>query len=64
MDLGTCFLGWQDIMNDMINHNELYDIKTVNLPDLSTYNIEKLDFFVFGGFFPPGYHQILIYDPQ
>lgn len=47
----------------MVNNNELNDVKTLNLPDLSSYNIEKLDYFVFAGFFPPGYHQFLIYDP-
>lgn len=56
LGLDTCFLGWQSIINDMVNNNELTDVKAINLPDLSGYNVDRLDFFVFAGYLPPGYH--------
>ena len=40
----------------MVNFNELTDVETVNFPDLSAYNVDRLDLFVFAGIFPPGYH--------
>lgn len=64
MHIGTCFLGWQRVINDMVNSNELTSVHSVNLPDLSAYNVDRLDLFVFAGVFPPGYHQLMIYDPQ
>ena len=48
----------------MVLHNEIYDVFTINMPDISAYNLEKQDWFTFAGFFKPGYHQFLIYDPK
>lgn len=59
-----CMDGWKHVLNDLTLHNELSDVRVVNLPDLNAYNIEKQDWFTFAGFFPPGYHQILIFDPK
>ena len=38
------------------------DIKTINPPDWNEFQ-HKNDYFVFGDFLKPGYHQVLIYDP-
>ena len=32
--------------------------------DLGAYNIQNKEYFVFAAVLPPGYHQVLIYDPQ
>ena len=64
MHINTVFMGWQFIINDMRNFNELSSVHSVNLPDLSAYNVDYLDLFVFAGVFPAGYHQMMIYDPQ
>lgn len=56
--------GWRHIINDMVNNNEILDVHTINIPDLTAYNIDRQDVFVFAGLLPPGYHQFLIYDPQ
>lgn len=47
----------------MCLQNELIDVKPVNLPNLKNTKVEDQEWFVFAGFFPPGYHQCLIYDP-
>lgn len=56
--------GWKHIINDMVYHNEITDVGKLNFPDLEAYNLDAQDWFTFSGFFPPGYHQILIYDPK
>lgn len=48
----------------MSSHNELTDVRSINLPDLAAYNIEAQDWYTFGGFMKPGYHQAIIYDPR
>lgn len=35
----------------------------VNFPDMHSKKLQNQEWFTFAGFFPPGYHQILIYDP-
>jgi hypothetical protein len=51
--------------------NELMDIKSINLPDLSYVPAKgkELDYshddvYVFSAFAKPGHHQVLIYDPK
>lgn len=51
-------------MSDMVQNNEVTDCKVVNFPDLYAQKIKKQDWYTFAGFFPPGYHQVLIYDPK
>lgn len=55
--------GWRQIISDLTLSNELVDAMSVNLPDLTTKKIPKQDWYTFAGYFPPGYHKILIYDP-
>lgn len=33
--------GWKHVIEDMANHNELTDVKTINFPDLKHFNIDK-----------------------
>ena len=40
----------------MVLHNEIYDVYTINMPEISAYNLEKQDWFTFAGFLKPGYH--------
>ena len=40
------------------------DIKTINIPSLKYNEDENLEVHVYAGFLKPGYHQLLIYDPQ
>jgi len=47
----------------MVNNNELIDVKTVNRPNFSE-RIDNEEWFTFAGIYPPGYHQVLIYDPE
>lgn len=58
------FSGWSHVLNDMALHNELTDVRAINRPEVSAYNVEVKDWFTFAGFFTPGYHQVLIYDPK
>ena len=50
------FAGWSHVLNDMALHNELTDVRTINRPEVSAYNVEKREWFTFSGFFTPGYH--------
>lgn len=64
LNLDKKLKGWPHILNDMANHNELTDVRTINLPDLSAYNVEAQEWFTFADFMKPGYHQVIIYDPK
>ena len=64
LDVETRLDGWQYIINDMSLNNELCDVKIINYPDFSIRNLKSKDFFIFAEFCKPGYHQILIYDPE
>ena len=55
--------GWQHILDDKCNYNELTDVTRVNAPTFE-HEIHRKDYYVFAGFLNPGYHQILIYDPE
>jgi hypothetical protein len=55
--------GWQTILDDKCNNNELTDVHTVNPPNFSE-SIEDRDYFIYSTFLAPGYHQIVIYDPD
>ena len=48
--------GWKHILNDLIHHCELVDVKSINKPDLKQKNIEQKDWYTFGGIVKPGYH--------
>jgi hypothetical protein len=48
----------------MALNNEIYETCAINMPKLSAYNLENQEWFTFAGFYPPGYHQFLIYDPK
>ena len=55
--------GWQQILDDKINNNELTDITQINSPNFEddlTYN----DSYIYSAYLPPGYHQLLLYDPM
>ena len=54
--------GWPQILDDKCNRNELTDVHQINSPDF-TEEIEQKDIFVYSNYLPPGYHQVIIYDP-
>ena len=56
--------GWEYVLNDFAYHNELTDVRTINVPTFSDANISAREFYTFADFLDPGYHQILIYDPK
>jgi hypothetical protein len=39
MKINKAFLGWEQIVNDMNLNNELTDIRTINIPNLTDKNI-------------------------
>ena len=47
--------GWQHVLDDKCNYNELTDVTKVNPPKFDQ-EIHKKDYFVFAGFLNPGYH--------
>lgn len=51
-------------MNDMAHHNELTDVRLINMPVVSEPNVSAKEWYTFAEFLQPGYHQILIYDPK
>ena len=55
--------GWEKLIKNKTLNNELMDVKNINLPDFSK-QVMGRDCYVFAGFLKPGYHQLLIYDPQ
>ncbi len=63
LEIDRCFKGWKHIINDMALNNELADVRSINVPNLKSNIVEDQDWFTFADFLPPGYHQILIYDP-
>ena len=48
----------------MALHNELTDVRSINCPELSAYNVEAQEWFTFSAFLKPGHQQIIIYDPK
>ena len=48
--------GWQHVLSDMANHNELTDVRAINMPEVSSYNVACQDWYTFGAFLSPGYH--------
>lgn len=56
--------GWNELLHDKCNQNELVDVTSVNQPNLLDGYIQYKDIYVYATFLPPGYHQMIIYDPQ
>ena len=56
--------GWKHLINDICLNNELTDVKNINIPNLLSEKIDQQEWYTFAEFLPPGYHQILIYDPK
>ena len=54
--------GWEKLLHLLCIKNELFDVKTINMPDF-TKDLHNQDYYVFAGYLKPGYHQLLIYDP-
>lgn len=63
LKIDQCFHGWKHVINDMALNNELADVRAINIPNLKSNIVERQDWYTFADFLPPGYHQILIYDP-
>ena len=63
LDITKKFEGWEDLLKFICLENELMDVKNINIPDF-TKDLTNSDYYVFAGYLKPGYHQILIYDPQ
>jgi len=49
------FYGWSNILRDKCYHNELMDVTSINMPDFES-NLDNQNFFIYAGFFKPGYH--------
>ena len=47
--------GWQAVLDDKCNYNELTDVSKVNEPNFEE-DLHKRDIFIFAGFLKPGYH--------
>lgn len=47
----------------MALRNELTDVRVINRPDLSAFNVEAENWYTYAGFLKPGYHQFVVYDP-
>ena len=41
MGIASKLEGWAYILNDMANHNELTDLRAINRPEMSAYNVEQ-----------------------
>jgi hypothetical protein len=48
-------IGWEKILRDKCTRNELMDVKSINLPDLSV-DLKDGEFFIFANILKPGYH--------
>ena len=48
----------------MVYHNELTDVRSINIPPINEYNVGNQQWFTFADFIEPGYHQLVIYDPK
>jgi hypothetical protein len=55
MDINEKLDGWQKVLDDKCNYNELTDVTKVNPPNFEE-DLHKKDIYVFAGFLPPGYH--------
>lgn len=55
--------GWNELLNDKVNNNELVDVTSINQPNLMDGYIQYKDIYCYAAFLPPGYHQMIIYDP-
>ena len=55
--------GWNLILEDKCLNNELSDVQSVNAPNFKK-AISQLNYFVYAAFLPPGYHQLIIFDPE
>lgn len=62
MNVKERLVGWQQVLDDKCNSNELTDITHVNSPNFEE-NFQHRDYYVYSAFLPPGYHQLMIYDP-
>jgi hypothetical protein len=63
LEINKMMDGWHQILEDKCHNNELTDVQTINAPNLKR-NISSQDYFIYAAFLPPGYHQILIFDPE
>ena len=48
--------GWNELLHDKCNQNELVDVTSVNQPNLLDGYIQYKDIYVYASFLPPGYH--------
>ena len=62
--LTNTLVGWQGVLQEFCEQNEITDVYSVNQPNLNGfYNLEK-DYYVYAAYLPAGYHQLVIYDPM
>lgn len=50
MGLSSTLEGWPDVLREFVEHNEILDVLAINKPNLTDYNLEVRDLFVFAGF--------------
>ena len=55
--------GWEHLVRDKCLKNELMDVKNINTPDFDKDQNDS-DWYMYASYLKPGYHQLLIYDPQ
>ena len=63
-NLNDILEGWNKVVHAMIRQNYLTDVRAVNIPkDLEKEPPSCGKSYIFAGFYPPGNHNFLIYDP-
>ena len=63
-DLNDILDGWNKVVHAILCSNYLTDVRAVNIPkDLEKEPPGLGKSYIFAGFYPPGNHNFLIYDP-
>lgn len=58
-------VGWNKVIHNFVENNMLTDVVCVNQPkDLDKAPPSTGKSYIFAGFYPPGHHHFLIYDPM
>ena len=60
--------GWNKLLHQKCNMNQVLQVQSINQPqcvqdEAAKHEPESSKHYVFAGFFEPGFHQFIIYDP-